>query len=79
MSGIYGKSRQEAKKIQEEAQKSTENAEWQRKAAERRMKKDLEWKFKEFMRVLQTKVSDERIKRSVYSLSWSVITPIYGD
>jgi hypothetical protein len=75
MSGLYAKSRTEVKKMQEKADK----AERERKAAERKMKKDFERKFKEFTRALQTKLSDERTKRSVRSLARSVLTPKEGD
>jgi hypothetical protein len=63
MSRLYAKSQQGGKNIQEEAQKKADNAERERKAAQRRMKKDFEWKFKEFTRALQTKLSDEKIKK----------------
>jgi hypothetical protein len=79
MSGLYGKSRQEAKRIPEEAQTKAESAEQERKAAERSMKKDFERKFKEFTSALQTKISDERIQKSVRSIAWSALTPKEGD
>jgi GTPase SAR1 family protein len=43
------------------------------------MKKNFERKFKEFTRTWQTKLSDERMKRSVCSLARSVLTPKKGD
>jgi hypothetical protein len=82
MSGLYAEARAEAKKMrdaQREAQKKADNAERERKAADRRMKKDFERKFKEFTRALQTKLSDERTKRSVRSLAKSVLIPKEGD
>jgi hypothetical protein len=69
MSAPYAKSHQEAQKIKEKVQKKADHTEVERKAAERKMKKDFERKFKEFTRVLQTKFSDERMKRSVHSLA----------
>jgi hypothetical protein len=60
-------------------QEKAGKAERERKAAERRMKKDFERKFKEFTRALQTKLSDERMKRSLRSLARSVLTPIPGN
>ena len=65
MSGLYAKARAEAKKMwdaQKEAQKKADYAERERKASDRRMRKDFERKFKEFTRALQTKLSDERTK-----------------
>ena len=72
---LYTKSRLEVKKMQ----KKTDKAKYKRKAAEQRIKKNFEWKFKEFTRALQTKLKDERMKRSVPSLAWSVLTPKEGD
>jgi hypothetical protein len=60
-------------------QKKAEKAEQDRKAAKRRMKKDFKRKFKEFTRVLQTKFSDESIKKSIRSIVQSVLTPQEGD
>jgi hypothetical protein len=72
VSGLYAKSCREPNQIQKEHQKMAENTKRERKVAERKMKKDFEQKFKEFTRVLQTKLSDERMKRSVRSLAQSV-------
>jgi F0F1-type ATP synthase membrane subunit b/b' len=79
ISGLYAKSQQESKRIWEEAQKKAKNAEREWKVAERRLKKDLEWKLKEFTIALQTKLSDERLKKSVGSIVWSVLTLKEGD
>jgi hypothetical protein len=43
------------------------------------MKKDFERKFKEFARVLQMNLSDERMKKLVCSMARSVLTPKEGD
>jgi hypothetical protein len=44
------------------------------------MKNDyFEWKFKKFTGALQTKLSKERIKKSVRSMAQSVLTPKDGD
>jgi hypothetical protein len=51
----------------------------ERKAAKRKTKKDFERKFREFTRALQTKLSNERLKRSVRSLPRSVMGPKEGD
>jgi F0F1-type ATP synthase membrane subunit b/b' len=43
---------------QEEAQKIVDNADRQRKAVEKRIKQNFEWKFEELSRALQMKLSD---------------------
>jgi hypothetical protein len=74
MSGLYAMSCREAKKLREDTQAKADNAEWERRAAEWKMKKDCERKFKDFTRALQTKFSEETLKRSVCSPARSVLT-----
>jgi hypothetical protein len=56
MCRLYSKSYQEAKTIPEEVQNKAKNPAQERKAADQWMKKDFEWKFKEFTRALQMKL-----------------------
>ena len=79
MSRLYAKSHMEAKKMQKEVQKKADNAERARKVAERKIKNVFEQKFKEFTRALQTKLSNERVKKSVCTVARSVLTPKEGD
>jgi hypothetical protein len=75
MSALYTKSRQEAKKVQEEGQIMEANEEWERKVAKQPMGKYFEHKFNEFTKASQTKLTDERLKRLVRSLDTSQWTP----
>jgi hypothetical protein len=61
---------------QEEGEKKVVNAERETKMSRRRMKRNFEQKFKEVTRALQTKLPDERIKRSIYFLAISVLTVV---
>jgi hypothetical protein len=49
------------------------------KTAKQKTKKDYERKFREFTRALQTKLSNEQLKRLVRSLARSVMGPKEGD
>jgi hypothetical protein len=78
MPGIYAEAQAEVKKMrnaQRQAKKQADNTERERKAADRRMKKYFQQKFKEFTRTSQTKISDKRTNRSVRSLAKSVLIP----
>jgi hypothetical protein len=82
MSGLYAEAQLQAVKkldVQREAHKIGDNAEWEGKVTDRRIKKEFERKFEEFTRALQIKLSDERTKRSVCSAPKSVLIPKEGD
>jgi hypothetical protein len=79
MSRLYTNSQREANRIREKAQKKAKNAARERKAAELTMNKVFERKFMEFTIALQTKLSNERIRKSVRSMAESELTPKEGD
>jgi hypothetical protein len=57
MSGFYAEGQAEVIKTRDarrEAQNMADNTEWERKAADRRMKNDFKGNFNEFTRALQT-------------------------
>jgi hypothetical protein len=52
-----------------EAQKTAGNTEPKRKTADQKMKEVFERKYQEFIRSLQKKLPEERMKKSVYCLA----------